>query len=69
MSDLKRLEGLVLEGDQLTIAFGNDAAKVQLTVDQMRGLAIALALAADRLQGIESPPEARLFGDDFAGTA
>ena len=66
---MPELEGLVLEGDQLTIAFGNYAARVQLSVDQMRGLAIALALAADRLEGIESPPEAKFFGNDFAGHA
>ena len=63
------LEGLVLQGDQLTIAFGNYAARVQLTVDQMRGLAIALALAADKIEGVESPPEAKFFAGDYAGHA
>ena len=70
MSDEANPEGgLIVMGNRVSLAVPGGYFHVELDADDMRRFAIALLIAADKLDGVESPPIARLLHDHPEGTA
>ncbi|MBO6717900.1 MAG: hypothetical protein JJ913_08095 [Rhizobiaceae bacterium] len=63
------VQGLLIHGEKVKFATGDYVYELDLSPDELRGFAVAMALLADRLEGRQSPPIARFLGDEMAGSA
>jgi hypothetical protein len=69
MLDPNRSRALYLSPAGLTFIIAGHQVEIELTVDELRHMAVAFAAAADRREGKELPSEAKAILGEVEGSA